>query len=218
MHRFKVFGLALMAVFALAAVVEATANAGSMILPEFTTKTGWEGTSGVGKLTTAAGDEIKCATGTNTGKTEASGKLGTFNITFKTCKSEKPIANAECSSTGAAKETIVTGGTWHLVLTTISGADKHLIWFLVSPLVVKCSIFEFKISGNVLGSISPANTLTKIYTLGVNVPTAGNQEFTTFENDSGEQTKASLVSNSEAAFEESANNVINTEKDTLIIN
>jgi hypothetical protein len=216
MHRFKVLGLTLMAVFALAAVVQATANA-SMVLPEFTTKTGWEGKSGAGKLTTAAGDEIKCAAGTNSGTTEASKKLGTFTITFTACKSEKPIAGAECAS-GSAKETIVTNGTWHLVLTTISGADKHLIWFLVSPLVVKCSIFEFKISGNVLGSISPANTLTKIYTLGVNVPIVAQQEFTTFENDSGEQTKASLVSSGEAAFEESTGNTIDTEKDTLIIN
>jgi hypothetical protein len=218
MHRFKVLGLALMAVFAFAAVVQATANAASMTLPEFTTKSSWTGKSGAGKLTTAAGDEIKCSAGTNEGTTEASKKLGTFSISFTGCKSEKPIAGAKCESTGAASETIVTAGTWHLVLNTISGADKHLIWFLVSPLVVKCSIFEFKISGNVLGSISPANQLTKVYTLGVNVPSSGHQEFTTFENNSGEQVKASLVSNGEAAFEESAGNVITTKEDTLIIN
>jgi hypothetical protein len=189
-----------------------------MVLPEFITKTGWTGTSGAGKLATAAGDEIKCTAGTNEGTMEASKKLGTFVLRFTGCKSEKPIAGVTCNSSGDAAETVLTTGSWHLVLTIIGGVDKHLIWFLVTPLVVKCSIFEFKISGNVLGSITPPNTLTKVYHLGVNVPTAGHQEFTTFENDGGEHVQASLVSNGEAATEESASNTIATEKDTLIIN
>jgi hypothetical protein len=218
MHRLKMFGLALMAVFASAAVVQATANAATMTLPEFTTRSSWTSVSGPGKLSTSAGDEIACTLDTDEGTMEASKKLGTFIIDFTGCTSNSPIAGVKCSSTGDAEETILTKGSWHLVLSTISGADKHLIWFLVEPLVVKCSIFEFKISGNVLGSISPSNALTKIYQLGVNVPRAKQQEFTTFENDNGEQVKASLVSNGEAAYEESGKDVITMEKDTLIIN
>jgi hypothetical protein len=203
---------------ALTASIQATANAANMTLPEFATKTGWTGTNGAGQLTTVAGDEYKCTAGTNEGTMEASKKLGTFTMILTGCKSNKPISGESCNSTGDAAETILTRGSWHLVLNTISGADKHLIWLLIEPLVIKCSIFEFKISGNVLGSISPTNTLTKVYRLGVNVPREKQQEFTTFENDSGEQVKASLVSNGEAIFEEWANNVITTEKDTLIIN
>jgi hypothetical protein len=217
MHRLKILGLALMAMFALAAVVQATANAANMTLPEFVTRTGWTGTSKAGKLTTASGNEIKCTAGTNEGTMEASKKLGTFTIDFTHCTSEKPLAGVACSSTGDAAETILTHGSWHLVLNTISGTDHHLIWFLLEPLVVKCSVFEFKISGTLLGLITPANTLTKVYQIQVNV-TNGRQEDTGFENDSGELVDAALIANGEAAFEESASNFITTEKDTLIIN
>jgi hypothetical protein len=217
MHRLKILGLALMAVFALAAVVQATANAANMTLPEFLTRTGWTGTSGAGVLSTAAADEIQCAAGTNEGTMEASKKLGTFVIDFTGCKSNKPVSGVNCNSTGDAEKVILTHGSWHLVLNTISGVDHHLIWFLIEPLVVKCSLFEFDISGNVLGLITPANTLTKVYHIEVFIKN-GVQEDTGFENDSGELVHASLKSSGEVAFEESKENVITTEKDTLIIN
>jgi hypothetical protein len=216
MHRLKILVVASMAVFALAALVSASASA-AMVLPEFTTKTGWTGTSGAGKLTTASGNEIKCGAGTNSGTAE-NNKEGQFSITFTKCKSEKPIAGVSCNSKGDAAETILTGGTWHLVLTTISGVDKHLEWLLVKPLTVECSITSFAITGNLLGEVTPANTSTKSYALKVAVPVAKEQEFTTFENNNGEAVTASLKSGSEAAYEESANNVFTTEKATTIIN
>jgi hypothetical protein len=190
-----------------------------MTLPEFTTKTFWEaGTSGARTLTTTNGDEWKCKAGTDTGTMEASKKLGTIAWTLTGCTSNDPLSGVSCSSSGDATETILTHGTWHLVLNTISGVDKHLIWLLITPVVINCSIFEFKMSGNLLGSITPANALTKTYHIEVHVPAAGKQEFTTFENDIGEPVKASLELNGEAAFEESAENVITTASDTLIIN
>jgi hypothetical protein len=218
MHRVKILGLAVMAVLAVAAVVASASASAAMTLPEFVTKTGWAGTSGAGRLLQGTADEIKCTAGTNSGTMEASKKLGTLTITFTGCKSEKPISGAKCNSTGDASETILTAGSWHIVLLTgPKGEDFHLIWILLTPLTVKCSIFEFAIKGNVLGEITPGNTLTKKYALKVAL-VGGKQEFTSFENDNGELVAAKLESNGESATEESANNVLTTTEDTLIIN
>jgi hypothetical protein len=218
MHRFKILGLALMAVFAVAASTTAIASA-EEALPEFLTKTGWTGTSGEGKLLSAGG-EIKCTAGTNEGEMEASKKLGAFILFFTGCKSAKPIAGLKCNSEGDAAEVILTKGTWHLVLLTIPHViNFYLIWFLVTPFTVNCGggLALFKITGNVLGEITPANTLTKKYHIIVNV-VSGRQGATSFTNDNGERVGASLLSNNEPATFASAGNFITMEKDTLIIN
>jgi hypothetical protein len=219
MRRLKTFAVVLAGLTVVAAGIAASAFAATMTLPEFTTKTGWTGKSGAGKLG-ASGVEVKCSAGTNSGTMEASKKLGTFVITFTGC--ESPLLGKKCNSVGDAAETILTEGSWHLVLTTISGADKHLVWFLVKELEVECGTVKIKVRGNVLGEITPANTLTKVYSLKVAVGANKKQEFTTFENDSGENVAASLRAETggieAAATEESAGNVLTTTEDTLIIN
>jgi hypothetical protein len=201
----------------LTASIQTTANAATMVLPEFTTKTGATGTAGADRLVTANGDEIKCRAATSQGTMEASKKLGTFVKTITGCKSERPVAGVECNSIGDAAETVLAVGTWHLVLTTISGVDKHLTWLLLAPLTVDCSLFEFKITGNVLAEVTPANTSTKKYHTKLDVVN-GNQEFTNFENDGGENVAARFEVNSEVATVESAENVATAEQDTSIIN
>jgi hypothetical protein len=218
MKRIGTIGLVLCAALALSGLAASTTSAAFMFLPEFAIGTGWTGTGDEARLGTASGNEIRCKAATNAGTTEASKKLGTFVLEFTGCTSEKPIAGATCKSRGDAAETILTVGTWHLVLTMISSIDHHLIWLLMAPFVTDCSIFEFKMNGNLLGSITPANALTKVYHIEVNVSLAHRQEFTTFENDSGTRVKASLELNGEVAFEELAENFINMETGTLLIN
>jgi hypothetical protein len=220
MHRLKLVGLVVLAVFAVAVGVAASASAATtMTLPEFVTKTSWKGSSGAGILR-ASGVEIKCTTGTNTGGIEATKKLGTFALLFLGCSSL--LTATECKTEGTTGTgNILTVGTWHLVLTTKAAADQRLIWFLVQEFVTKCGTVSITTKGNVLGEITPGNVLTKHYALKVLAP-LGVQEITTFENDSGELVSASLLSSAGVGFhvatEESAENKIETALDTLIIN
>jgi hypothetical protein len=222
MHRLRVVGLVVLAVFAVAAVTVGVASAANMTLPEFVTKTSWTGSSTAGVLK-ASGVEIKCKSGTNSGEMEASRKLGTFDIDFKECSSE--ITGGKCTSEGDAEGIILTEGTWHLVLTTKSGTDVHLIWFLVKEFKTNCNGVIITTKGNVLGEITPANKLTKAYKIKVETTGSGStlaQEYTSFENDSGELVSASLLSAAALGFhvatEKSENNTITTALDTLIIN
>jgi hypothetical protein len=220
MRSFKLLGLALMTALALA-ITTATATAVEMELPEFLTKTSWTGTSGSGEFLSAAA-KITCAAGTSSGEMEASKKLGTYAFTFTGCESANFIS--PCNSVGAAAKTIMTNGTWHLVLTTGDGEDIHLIWFLLKELGVECGgLAKIKIKGNVLGSIIPSDTLTKIYRAILLINIANQQEETSFENDEGLPVSASLLANINGgtfgpAMEDSPSNVLTTTLDTLIIN
>ncbi|HTW43513.1 MAG TPA: hypothetical protein VMD79_14500 [Solirubrobacteraceae bacterium] len=223
MHRFKLLGVALVAVGVAVAVTAAAAFA-TMALPEYTVQTGWTGSSGAGKLSnTAAKSSISCTSGSNAGGAEASKKLGTFALEFKGCTAEALGSKVKCNSEGDATEVILTVGTWHLVL-QVSGTGSHetLVWFLVKPTTVKCtSLVTIEVQGNVLGKIEEESK-TKA-ALQVNVNASGGQQYTSFENDNGESVGASLVSNINkgsfsTATEESANNHIVTAKETEIIN
>jgi hypothetical protein len=218
MRLWKISGLTVVALVVVAGAVMASVASAAMTLPEFVTRTSWTGTSGPGVLK-ASGVEIACKEGTNSGEMEASKKLGTFLILFTKCSSA--ITSTECNTSGSPAGLIEVKGTWHIVLTTISGSDEHLIWFLITPFTTKCGTVNIETKGTVLGGITPANTLTKVYTLKVETP-GGAQEYTTFENDNGEKVSAVLLSAAalgfHAATEKSEKNILTTSLDTLIIN
>jgi hypothetical protein len=221
MRRLKALGSIVLAALALAIITAASASAVIMTLPEFVTKTGWKGESKAGVLR-ASGLEINCTAGTNHAEMEASKKLGSFSITFTTCSSA--ITDSTCQSGETAGE-IVTEGSWHLVLTTKSADDIHLIWFLLKPFTATCNAVHIEIKGTLLGEITPVNKLTKNYDIKVNTVSAGGttlQEYTSFENDGGELVSASLLAASALGFhsatERSEDNTITTTEDTLVIN
>lgn len=194
--RLKIFASALIA---LVLLVSTSASA-SMTLPEFVTKANGTATGGAAKLA-ASGVETVCKSGTESDTMEASKKSGTFSIDFKECSS--PVTGTECHSEGDAAGIILVEGTWHLVLTTVSATDKHLIWYLVKELVIKCGTVGITIKGNVLGEITPANKVTKIYEAKVQTTVAGGttqQEYTSFENSNGEQVSASLLAAAALGF------------------
>jgi hypothetical protein len=220
MCRHRLFALVLLALCVVLVVVAGSALAASMTLPEFVTKSSWTGSDGA-SVWKASGVELKCKSGTNNGEMEASKKLGTFTITFKECSSA--ITGTECNSEGDAAGVVLTLGSWHLVLTTKAGEDRHLIWFLFREFVLKCGTVSITLKGNLLGEITPANKLTKAYA--IKIETAGpttQQEYTSFENDSGATVSASLLTAGALGFHATTlaavGNTITTALDTLIIN
>ena len=222
MRQLKILGLTLMTVLALGLVAVETASAALpwMTLPEFLTKTNFKGTSGTGELATAR-HSIKCTSDKDTGEAESK-KLGQYNLEIKGCAA-KEIITVKCNTRGDATEVILTPGTWHLVLTTISGVDVHLILFLTQEVALECSELTKIVvkAGTVLGEITPANQLTKNYTINFTAPNS-RQQYTTYENDSGDRVSTSLLSNfNGGAFEpavEITKGTLKTELDTLIIN
>ena len=79
MRRFKVIGLAIMAVFMLGAITAASATAASTVLPEFSPATGGTGTGATGSLN-LEGTKIECTS--NTSSIGGGTREGTFKITF----------------------------------------------------------------------------------------------------------------------------------------
>jgi hypothetical protein len=137
MKRMRIIGLALVAVFALTAVM---ASAASAELPEFqqkgkplTKNLKFTSKSGVSILKTAAGS-IECASDTNNGeidtKVEKDSKHVTVIVKFKKCKS----ALGECKS-GTTKGEIVT--------------NKLVGWlFYINPVTKEVGIWFKALTGN----------------------------------------------------------------------
>jgi hypothetical protein len=219
MRHFKHLSLALVSMFTLAAVMVASASAAHMTLPSWTVATPSTGTSGEGKLVSKAGT-FTCKS--DTSATSAGTNLGTYTIDLKECEETKN--KVTCNTKGDAAKTILTEGTWHLVLKTSGSADVRMLWFLLKTSTLECTaLATIILRGNLLGGIEPAGKSTTHYSIKVALNGAGGQEYTSFENENGTIVDANLESNLNggafsAATEASAGNNITTEKLTEIIN
>ena len=135
MRRFKLLGLALMAVFIAAVAVVGTASAAlPKVLPEAAKN--WTGASDGGGIVLLGSADITCTEAPATGTLEANKPLGTFHIEFKNCTTEEKAI--KCTGLGDAASVILTLGTWHSVfdnLTTLSAA----VLFLIEPVHFNCS-------------------------------------------------------------------------------
>jgi hypothetical protein len=218
-RKVTVLATCIVAAFAISAVIAAISSA-SMVLPVFSgTATEASGTSGAGALSVEGGATIKCASsGGDTLVFESGSRhLGSGSIKFGTCTE----AGEKCFSLGGteASEEIVTTGTWHLTLRTVSGTDSHLFLFLVSAIHIECpkaAVKLFLISGDVAGLISQKTGSTTAF--GLTVATVGGsgkvQEYSEFENEAGTGVKTALAvgqegsSKTKAGFEESKENVL----------
>src|SRR6202035_2679913 len=126
MRRFKLLGLALMAVFIAAVAVVGTASAAlPKVLPEAAKN--WTGASDGGGIVLLGSADITCTEAPATGTLEANKPLGSFHIEFKNCTTEKGAI--KCTGLGDSAGVILALGTWHLVfdnLTTLSVATLSL--------------------------------------------------------------------------------------------
>ncbi len=221
MKRLRLFGLLVVSLSALGAVVSSAASGVTMVLPSFSVAT--SGTSSSGPGTVFAPTLIECRK--DRGLFGAVSKsLGTYAITFEKCET----LGSRCRSLGqaAGSDTVVSTGEYHLVLETLGGRDVRLIWFLVSTLHFECEILGttlIVISGTVLGSIEAKGTNRKEFLITARA-TSRAQEITSYENDNGTLVAATGLSEAvnegtaRASFAEFGPETMLTERETELLN
>ncbi len=163
MKRIKTIGLALVAVFALSAVVAASASAAA---PEFSpaTEQGFTSSSGTSVLTAggAGGTVITCTASSGAGRITGAKTVAGVSVTFTGCTA-KSKGTCEVHSTGAGKEEIKTGelnGELGKVAkkeaTSKVGLDLKAVSGSFVTVEGTCIPFEkSSVSGSVIGEVTP---------------------------------------------------------------
>ena len=163
MKRFKLLGLALVAIFALAAAMSASAFAAELpeTLPTSATTRTWEGAAeGEPEFSSETAEAgvllvVKCKTAPSEGTEEPGKPLGLFHIHFLGCESTVGGLPAKCTDLNhtTAGEILVLG-TWHLVYDRKKAEEfKELtvgILFLVELVHFTCGGVLVEVKGEVL--------------------------------------------------------------------
>ncbi len=196
MLRVRMIGVVLLSVFVLGVVGAASASAAE--LPEFETeRAGTSKSNEQSSLSSGVGNIACTLLRDETGKGK---KSGTFTIDFTGCTAPGLGKGSECHSLGDPAKTILTGGTWDLVPGP-SQTPKALILFLLATLHLECknekgtqTLLQI-VLGSVLGTITPLNTSSLLFTINVKTITAGGttQEIEKWENDTGGMETAKLL-------------------------
>lgn len=201
MKRFKLLGLALMAVFALAAVLSASASA----LPELlaqeanATYTG-KSTAANPTLETSKEEKIVCKEASAEGVQETD-TLGTFHIHFTGCES----SGFKCNTTGDESGIILSLGTFHYVFDVLTPELGVAILFLPEEQNIKCTaLVTLKVKGTILCLILEPLTSAATHEFHC-VQSKGKASETKWWNDEGvEQNALALTSKNGGTFIESA--------------
>ncbi len=193
MQRLKILGVALMAVFALSAVVAATASAEVVILPKLAAEETYKGESGKGTLEMLKGIAVVvCQKDKSEGTFEATKPLGLFHIDFEGCKA----SIAACTGLGEAKEVILSLGIAHLVFDTLGKVLSEAgigVLFLLEPVHFECAGKLMMVEGQVLCLIKPVNKLTKHFEIVCEKgKESGDPGETTYWNEAGTEVKMGL--------------------------
>jgi hypothetical protein len=225
MKRVRLLGLVFLAIFALGAVVSATASAEEM--PNMLPGEGKEGTqkatSGTGTLETASGKAVTCSKDEGSGKSTTK-KLGEFDILFSPC-------NGSFGSTCWGlddKESLLSVlvlGTWHLRYYSLPSHTVAII-FLIKHVHLWCKagfiLILILLLGCVAGKLTPTGTLTTKFTATLN-QTKGKNEITVVDTEDNKSTeKCELtIQGGEKGTPEGAGlaftEAITTEKEALIM-
>ncbi len=182
--RIKMFGLALVAVFAMGAVASATASA-LPTLPQLVNKeekplvkTGFTGTSGASKFETKSGESVKCKADTIKGKITG---LSTdeAEIKFTGCTAVSGLL--KCKSKGASSGEIVLKIASTLVWLNESKEEPGEDFYLPALLTIECTGMAsetLEVEGSTLCPTTKA--LSKTATIKCK-ETKGVQEWTEYE-------------------------------------
>jgi hypothetical protein len=205
MQRFRILGLAFLALLVLGSIVSATAASAATLemLPEASEANPIKFDkvkSGAGALQIKGKAEIiKCAS--DTGTAEATSKrLGTFDILFEKCLVSTGFGLFLCTGLEDKENSssILVKGTFHL--RRLTKDLKHiLVSFLPKEVHFTCvgiiSIL-FRVRGCVLGLITPVGKKTKTYTITL-AQKEGVNEFTEVLNDAETATEKCILEASE---------------------
>lgn len=204
MKRFRLIGVALVAVFALGAVLSASAFA----LPEFLI--GGEGKPGsyTGKnvgnaiLENSAGTQVTCTAAKGAGGF-VSDNAGTFKISFEKCKS----GSIACKGAGDGTEIILSEGSFNEVFDTLgTGVTLGVATlFLPHETSFECTGFAVsKVKGDVLCLVTTPLTSSTSHTFACKGVAKGKAAEKSYFNDSGTAVTVQLLSSlNGAAFSES---------------
>jgi hypothetical protein len=214
MQRLTPMGTGILAACLLATLL-ASSSFGAMTLPNLSTATNWIGVGGKGKVN-AVGAEIGCSSNTSDGTVAAGKKEGQYHSHIKECR----LGSSTCQTAGDAAGVVLLLGEWHLVLTVVNSSDVRLIWFPIEEISVTCGLINVKLRGGILGQIT-AGTGETHFKVSVLVK-EGKQEFTEYENDTGEKVKLKFEVNAGLGFvnatEELEKDELTSEKATKLEN
>ncbi|MFI4991973.1 MAG: hypothetical protein ACHQHO_13820 [Solirubrobacterales bacterium] len=178
MKQLKILGLALIAIFAFASVVAATASAelgevkpGLLFLKGVTFPITLKATSGTAVLTSAAG-EITCTESKSETSFGNEGEetpahvtlLNNVTITFTGCTTEKGAVGCRSETSGGVKDpknTILALVDVHFVALLNSSKELRpglLFIVLNSPLLINCGALKVEVRGAVGGSVEVEQT------------------------------------------------------------
>jgi hypothetical protein len=201
MHRLKLLGLTLTAVFALTAVASAPASAA---LPEFTPNAGYK------FPITLKGNSVETAEVWLGNfrcygiafKGEITGAKAVSSLTTEAENCEYLGNHFKCQTEGATTGHLVIPGTGSLVY--IAKATKLVgIVLTVPKLKFKCGT-QFFVQGGVVIPVTPINTQTSQIGMNVERLSRTEQRYTTYENELGEMKEAFLEINEGSGYRKAA--------------
>jgi hypothetical protein len=182
-------------VAALALGVGASASA-SAALPEFLPGAGnsFTGAGGPSFFETTGNTSLPLCNGLVSKASLTGTKAGTVEVELKGCHTSGGFNSVTCQTAGKPAGIIVFTGTIEPVY--LSREPKNVgVLVNVNEFTAHCSISTARVRGSFLGSISPINKLvgaTEHFTF-VAKQAGGVNEFTAYENSSGERKYASLL-------------------------
>ena len=168
MSRLRIIGLAVVAVFALSAIVASAASAAPEFLHEGkeVVKKGFTDKSAEGKLS-AAGIEVTCIADTSEGEIKGTKQVGKVFVSFTGCTAKNGTETCPVHSTGAPAGTINTnelegelGEVAEVESKTKVGLDLKAVAGNFVTLEGTC-VPTTNVTGSVIGEVTPVNKLQK---------------------------------------------------------
>jgi hypothetical protein len=195
--RIRIMVLALVSVVTLSATAVATASAAEIEqLPpsgKFTVS------SEKSTFETHSKEAVKCKKDSGSGEITGA-KTDKSKVTFEGCTGPLGVT---CTSSGAKSGDIETEVNSELSWLNKAENKVGVKLALAKEIAIKCSFVELKVKGSTLCPIEPVNTSTATFKI-ICKQTAGKQEFTELENESGTKIKSITETNKGSGFEESA--------------
>jgi hypothetical protein len=209
MKRFRLFGLVVVALVALAAAVTST-GASALTLPALLPiATGGvaftdESDAANPTLNTPA-HTVTCESAQSTGFQETD-TLGTFHITFLGCET---AILGKCTSSGDTEGQILTLGSFHYVLDTLGSSEISVaVLFLTAPTTFSCTkLASIVTKGTLVCLILTPLVKSKTHLFHCTQSSAGVQEDKHYYNDNGTLVETKLETSFNGGAEESSSEV-----------